>query len=449
MDLAKDKVSHLYRHFLFSAFGAALVGSIFSMVDMAYMGHYQGPNADAALAIISPLWNIIYALGLLTGIGASVLYAELRGQEKKELDPNVYFSVGLILTLILCVLEAVLLNVFLVPILTFFGADQTTLPLCLDYLKWIRWGFPLFTLSNFLAGFLRNDKAPGLATAGILAPGLFNVLFDYIFIYVCDMGMEGAGLATVLGMLLGDIIMAGHFFSKKNTLKWVRFAQPFRKSWAIIQSGFSSFFTDAAMGIANVAFNRQIVALYPEKSSAYLSIYGVLVSLFVFVQCASYGIGQASQPLISYNHGAGLYDRVKSVLTHALFTCLGVSLVAFVVTESIPLQLIRLFMTPNDDVLALASGSMRPFALCFLALSFNVVASYYFQAILKAHMAFAVSFLRGAALPLILLFTLPLAGAYWLWYVMPLTEFTTAILSAVLMIRYTKNLGKTPMVLKN
>jgi Na+-driven multidrug efflux pump len=447
MDLAKDNVSHLYRHFLFSAFGAALVGSIFSMVDMAMMGHYQGPDADAALAIISPLWNIIYALGLLTGIGASVLYAELRGKESKEVDPNAYFTVGLILTLAIGVLEAILLNVFLVPVLNFFGADQTTLPLCLDYLKWIRYGFPLFTLSNFLAGFLRNDKAPGLATAGIIAPGLFNVLFDYIFIYACGMGMEGAGLATILGMLLGDIIMVGHFFGKKNTLKWVRFDHPFQKSWAIIVSGFSSFFTDAAMGIANVAFNRHIIALYPEKSSAYLSIYGVLVSLFVFVQCASYGIGQASQPLISYNHGACLYERVKSILRHALFTCLGVTLVAFIVTESIPVPLIRLFMTPSDDVLALAPLTMRPFALCFLALSFNVVACYYFQAILKSRMAFVVSLLRGALLPLLLLYTLTLAGASWLWYVMPFTEFITAFLSLYLMIRYTKNLGKTKSVL--
>jgi len=448
MDLAKDNVSHLYRHFLFSAFGAALVGSVFSIVDMAMMGHYQGPDAPAALAIISPLWNIIYALGLLTGIGASVLYAELRGKEKPEIDPNAYFTSGLVLTLIICLLEAVLLNVFLEPLLTFFGADQTTLPLCLDYLKWIRYGFPLFTLSNFLAGFLRNDKAPGLATAGIIAPGLFNVLFDYIFIYVCQMGMEGAGLATVLGMFLGDVIMIGHFFSKKNTLKLVRYDHPFAKTWAIILSGFSSFFTDAAMGIVNVAFNRQIIALYPEHSAAYLSIYGVLISLFVFVQCASYGIGQAAQPLISYNHGAQLYSRVKSVLTHALFTCLGVTVVALVLSESIPLPLIRLFMTPNDEVLSLAPGAMRPFALCFIALSFNVVACYYFQAILKSPMAFVISLLRGAAIPLLLVHTLPLANANLLWYVMPITEMATAVLSVILMVYYTKNLSKTHPVLQ-
>jgi len=443
MDLAKDNVSHLYRHFLFSAFGAALVGSVFSIVDMAMMGHYQGPNAAAALAIISPVWNIIYAFGLLTGIGASVLYAELRGKAKSDSDPNVYFTLGLILTLIIGVLEAVLLNVFLSPILVFFGADSTTLPLCLDYLKWIRYGFPLFTFSNFLAGFLRNDKAPGLATAGIIAPGLFNVLFDYIFIYVCAMGMEGAGLATVLGMLFGDIIMTCHFISKKNTLKWVHFEHPFHKSWAIIVSGFSSFFTDAAMGISNVIFNRQIVALYPEKSSAYLAIYGILIGLFVFVQCASYGIGQAVQPLISYNHGAELYPRVKSLLTHALFTCLGVTAVAFILTESIPLPLIWLFMTPNNEVLALAPGVMRPFALCFLALSFNVVACYYFQAILKSPMAFVVSLLRGAVIPAVLLYLLPLGEADLIWYVMPITESATAFLSAFLMVYYTKNLGKT------
>jgi Na+-driven multidrug efflux pump len=106
-------------------------------------------------------------------------------------------------------------------------------------------------------------------------------------------------------------------------------------------------------------------------------------------------------------------------------------------------------MTPNEEVLSLAPGAMRPFALCFIALSFNVVACYYFQAILKSSDGLRHLFIAGRAIPLLLLHTLPLASADLLWYVMPLTEFTTAILSAVLMIRYTKNLGKTPMVLKN
>jgi Na+-driven multidrug efflux pump len=209
------------------------------------------------------------------------------------------------------------------------------------------------------------------------------------------MGMEGAGLATVLGHAPWRRHHDGAFLFQEKHLKLVRYAHPFRKTWAIILSGFSSFFTDAAMGIVNVAFNRQIIALYPEQSAAYLSIYGVLVSLFVFVQCMSYGIGQASQPLISYNHGAQLYSRVKSILTHALFTCLGVTVVALALSESIPLPLIRLFMTPNEDVLSLAPGAMRPFALCFIALSFNVVACYYFQAILKSSDGLRHLFIAG------------------------------------------------------
>ena len=100
-------------------------------------------------------------------------------------------------------------------------------------------------------------------------------------------------------------------------------------------------------------------------------------------------------------------------------------------------------MTPNNEVLALAPGVMRPFALCFLALSFNVVACYYFQAILKSPMAFVVSLLRGAVIPAVLLYLLPLGEADLIWYVMPITESATAFLSAFLMVYYTKNLGKT------
>jgi Na+-driven multidrug efflux pump len=447
MNLSSDNIHHLYLRFLANAFGAALVASIFGVVDMAMMGHYQGPDGPAALAIISPIWNLVYSLGLLTGIGSSVLYSAKKGDEEETEDPNQYFTIGLILTGVIAVIEAVLLNVFLEQLLVFFGANETTLPLCLAYLFPVRFGFPLFTLSNFLAAFLRNDKAPGLATAGVVSGGLFNIIFDYIFIFVCNMGMQGAGLATILGMILGLLIMSSHFLSKKNTLKLVRFHDFGGKSSRILTTGFSSFFVDAAMGIVNIAFNRQIIALYPSEANSYLSIYGVLLNLYVFMQCASYGIGQAAQPLLSFNYGAKLYSRVKSLLKDALFTVSILSAVGLVLSESIPTYLIRLFMTPSSEVLSLAPEVMRPFCLCFVLLSFNVVSCYYFQAILQDKAAFFVSLFRGAIIPVIILFTLPYLQKELLWYTMGFTEVLTGIATSTLLIVFTKRMSKnTPQV---
>ncbi|MCI2068958.1 MAG: MATE family efflux transporter [Bacilli bacterium] len=442
LDLAKDDIHHLYTHFLWNALGAALVASVFGVVDMAMMGHYQGPDGPAALAIISPFWNLVYSLGLLTGIGSSVLYAALKGKEDKFSDPNEYFTLGLILTSIISVLEAIFLNIYLEPLLVFFGAEEVTLPLCLKYLTWIRWGFPVFTFSNFLAAFLRNDKVPGLATAAVIAGGSFNILFDYIFIFTCNMGMEGAGLATILGMCLGDGIMCSHFFSKSNSLRLVSFHSYFKKSSLILLTGFSSFFADAAMGIVNVAFNKQILFLFPESSDSYLAIYGVLLNIYVLMQCISYGIGQAAQPLVSFNYGASLFPRVRHLLHDLLITIGVVSLLGLVLTEGLPSYILKIFMTTTPEVERLGPLVIRPFCSCFILLPFNVVICYYFQAILKEKAAFVVSVLRGAVIPLITIFSFPYLHSDLIWYAMVFTEILTGIISISLLIVYTKKLEK-------
>jgi putative MATE family efflux protein len=442
MNLAQDSIKSLYLRFLINAFGAALVASVFGVVDMAMMGHYQGPSGPAALAIISPIWNLVYSLGLLTGIGASVIYAAEKGADKKEEDPNESFTIGLILTLVICGLEALLLNVFLEPLLRFFGADDESLRLCLSYLSVIRWGFPLFTLSNYLASFLRNDKAPGLATAGVISGGAFNIVFDYVFIFVCNMGMEGAGLATVLGMVLNDGIMCAHFFSKNNTLRLVPFRHYLSKSLKILSTGFASFFVDAAMGIVNIAFNRQIIRFFPSQASSYLAIYGVALNLFIFVQASSYGIGQASQPLWSFNYGAGLYGRVKKVLLYALFTCLSLSVFSLILTESIPNQIISVFMTPTEEVVSLVPSFIRPFCSCFMLLPLNVVSCYFFSAILKDRLSLTISVLRGALIPVICLYTLPFISPNLLFYCQPFTELLIGIPVGLLLFRFSREMEK-------
>lgn len=440
MNLAQDNIKKLYSRFLLNAFGAALVASVFGVVDMAMMGHYQGPQGPAALAVVSPIWNLVYSLGLLTGIGASVIYAALKGNEEATEDPNAYFTVGLIVTLLIGLLEAVLLNVFLAPLLRFFGADETALPLCLSYLSFVRWGFPLFTLSNYLAAFLRNDKAPGLATAGIISGGAFNIVFDYVFIYLLNMGMQGAGLATVLGILLADLIMASHFLSKKNTLRLVHFTRFPHKASRLLLLGFSSFFVDAAMGIVNIAFNRQLIAFFPNQSASYLAIYGVGINLYVFVQASSYGIGQAAQPLWSFNYGAKLYARVRKVLHYALLTAFALSAIALFVCESFPTALIALFMTPSEEVLSLAPAFLRPFFLCFILLPLNVVSCYYFSALLKDKLSFLISLLRGAIVPVICILAFPQLAPTLLFYSLGITELFIGIGVVICLFYYSRKL---------
>ena len=116
------------------------------------------------------------------------------------------------------------------PLLTFFGADETLLALAQRYMIPVKVVFPLFLFNQMLAAFLRNDGAPALATLGVLSGGIFNVFGDWFFVFPCDMGVCGAGLATALGSAVSFLVMLTHFASRKNTLRLVKPKRLARKS---------------------------------------------------------------------------------------------------------------------------------------------------------------------------------------------------------------------------
>ena len=192
------------------------------------VGQYQGPTGTAALAVVAPVWNIIYSLGLLTGIGGSVLLSTMRGQAAgSEKRSNEYFSAAVIGTVILAALAWAGLLFFDRPLLTLFGAEETLLPLARAYLFPIKFVVPSFLFTQLMSAFLRNDGDPALATKAVLFGGIFNVFGDYFFVFTLDMGIMGAGIATAMGSVFSLIIMLTHFFRKKNTLHPCEWIFPF------------------------------------------------------------------------------------------------------------------------------------------------------------------------------------------------------------------------------
>lgn len=181
-------------------------------------GQYQGPEGTAALAIVAPVWNIIYSLGLLTGIGGSVLLSAARGAGRQK-EGDEYFTAALAGTVFFAAVSWLAIAFFDAPLLRLFGARDALLPLAQQYLLPVKFVVPLFLFNQMLAAFLRNDGEPGLATAAVLAGGVFNVFGDYFFVFTCDMGVFGAGLATAIGSGITFTVMLSHFFSRRCTLR--------------------------------------------------------------------------------------------------------------------------------------------------------------------------------------------------------------------------------------
>ena len=136
MDLLNERIKPVYFKYLSAAFGSAMITSIYSIVDMAMVGQYQGPEGTAALAVVAPVWNIIYSLGLLMGIGGSVIFSMLKGRtEENRENGNAYFTTAVIGSVVLSIAAWLALFLFEEPILTFFGADAQLLGLAQLYLK--------------------------------------------------------------------------------------------------------------------------------------------------------------------------------------------------------------------------------------------------------------------------------------------------------------------------
>ncbi len=438
MDFLHDNIRSLYARYLAAAFGSAFIASVYSIIDMAVVGLYQGPSGTAALAVVAPVWNIIFSLGLLMGIGGGVLFSNLRGRgAAKAGAENAYFTASTLGSVFIALAAWAALLLREETLLRFFGADDALLPLAHEYLKPIRYVFPLFLFNQQLAAFLRNDGSPGLTTASVLGGGLVNAVGDYVFVFPLGMGVYGAGLATALGGVVTFLGLLVHFFRRHNTLALVRVPQLGRKLGAIVVTGFSTFFVDVAMGILTILFNRQIMTYLGVDA---LAVYGPIINVSTFVQGCAYSVGQAAQPLISTNYGARQGDRVRATLRCALLTCGVLSLAWTALSLLFPLLYVRLFMTPTESVLRIAPDIIRAYSLSFLLLPLNIFSTYYFQSLMKPRAGFIVSVGRGLVISGALILLLPLVTPGALWFAMPVTELFTAFYVVFAMRRYTRAL---------
>lgn len=441
MDCLKDRIGPIYWKYLAAAFGSAMIASVYSLVDMAMVGKYQGPEGTAALAVVAPLWNIIYSLGMLTGAGGSVLFSTARGRTGGDArESNAYFSAAVLEAAALAAAVWLAIIFFDRELLVFFGAEDGLLALARRYVLPIKFVVPTFLLNQMLAGFLRNDGSPALATKAVLAGGIFNIVGDYFCVFTLDMGIMGAGLATAGGSVCTFLMMLSHFFSKRNTLAFSKPHALLRKMKEITVTGFSTFFSDIAMGILTILFNRQILHYLGADA---LAVYGIIINISTIVQCCAYSVGQAAQPILSVNFGAGKGARIRETLKYALAATAFFSLAWTAFSLAAPNLYTHIFMKPTQEILKIAPAIIRAYSLSFLLLPFNIFSTYYFQALLRPTAAFLVSIARGAVISGCLIWLLPaLAGADAIWFAMPVTELLVAACAAWMMARCTKRLPK-------
>ncbi len=435
MDILKDRVRPLYCRLLLAALGSAIVQSIFAMVDAMMVGKFHGPVGMSALAVFNPIWNIVYCLGILAGIGGSVLFANMRGAGKEQ-EAQQYFTLSIIYGMVLSALAMVGIALFNEPLLRFFGADDELLCLAQQYLMPIWFAIPCCVFSNIFSAYLRNDGNANLAMFAVIIGGICNMFGDYYFVFVCNggMGILGAGTATAIGLYVAHFIMMTHFLRRKNTLRLVKIPDVGRKLKNITVTGFPTAISDLSMGVVTILFNRQIMRYLGTDA---LAVFGIISQLVPFVQCCAYGAGQAAQPIISQNFGARQFDRTRQCLRYGLVSCIFFGIAWLGAVELFPNWFVKLFMEPTPAVLEIAPAILRAYGISLLLSPLNIFATYYFQAVMKPGISLIASFARGVVISGAMILLLPaLFVPDAIWYAMVVTEVLVAAFSIFYIRKY-------------
>lgn len=433
MNLQTGNIRKLYFGYLFPSLFSGLVMSIYSLVDMIVVGQYEGPAGTAALGCVLPLWSFFCCLSTLVGNGGAVLFSNAKGAGDKQ-ESREIFTISFLL---ICATTAAIwfvIAAFDEPLLRLFGADDTLLPLALRYTKWLKLGIPLWPMGYFLGMFVRNDGSPALVGIATVCGGVFNIFGDFFLTFTCDMEIEGAGIATVAGQSLVFLIQLLHLLRKKNTIGFARinsFASFWKRGVKMMSIGFSSFMGSVGSGVVVVLFNNQIMRYFGSNE---LAVYGVAGNLFTLVQTFSYGIGNAAQPIVAENMGAGKPERVRQTRNLGCYVAGVIGLAAIAVALLWPMQIVRLYMKPSAEILAIAPGILRRYFTCLLLLPFNVYATYYLQAVQRVKASLLVSLLQSVLLCTLFLYLFPvILGQGAIWYVMLFAQLITAVAAVWLM----------------
>ncbi|MEE0884065.1 MAG: MATE family efflux transporter [Faecalimonas sp.] len=425
-NLLTESVSKIFFRYLIPAILANMVTSIYILADTIIIGKGIGTLAMAALNIILPLFNIFFGVGLLFGVGGSVLMSIARGRGDEQLG-KCYFTLSIILNAITCLILTVLLWIFMEPVVLFLGATEATLPYIRDYAPYVILGLSAFAFSSLLQTFVRNDGAPRLAMIAVVSGGVLNVILDLIFVFPLQMKMAGAAIASVIGSLCTICILLLHFLSKTNGLNFSLKGFSLSCIGRIFQNGFTSFLVDITSGIVMFVFNIKILEYAGDNG---VSMYGVICNTAIIVVCLCNGINQAAQPILSTNYGAGFTKRIGQIRSLGIKTALIICALPTILGLIMPNMFTYIFLNPNEEILAMSPTAIRIYFIGFLAMGINMFVVGYFQSTAKPKLSLLVCLARGCVLSIIFVTILaPTFGINGIWASVPLAEFVTLLIS--------------------
>jgi putative MATE family efflux protein len=439
VELTEMRLKKLLIKFLFPSILAMLATSLNILCDTIFISLGVGKEGLSALGIAIPIYNIYNAVSLLIGMGGATLYSINMGKKKKD-KANQVFSTSIFMAIIIGLSISIFGYIFSRNIAIMFGASEEILGLSNEYLKIILLSGISFILSGVLQAFIRNDGAPKLSMIAGITGNMFNVIFDYIFIFVFDMGMRGAAIATAIAPIVTLIIISIKFIKKSGHLRFKYKSIKIPYITNIFKLGISSSFIEVSGAIVIILFNYILIDMIGEIGVAAYSIISNIALIGVAILS---GISQSIQPIVSVNFGAENYDRAIKTRKAAIYLALVFGVTFFLVGNIFTKEIISFFNNSDQDLIEITARGMKIYFSAFIFIGINMVNISFFQAINYAKISNTMSIIKSFILVLVNLYILPrLFGVDGLWVTIPVAEVITLFIGVFIVKRNMDNILK-------
>lgn len=404
-----------------------LFNSLYIIVDGIFVANMLGNNSLAAVTIVVPVVEVLIALSLMISIGCGVYISANLGAKKKE-EARAYFNNGLILILGLSLVITSLFLIFNKKIVGFLGATDLIFEETREYFIWFTFFIPCFVLNYALGTWVRNDGKPKLAMIGQVIGAILNICLDYLFMGPMGMGIKGAAIATGLGPIIGVIILLPHFIMKKGDLYLEKIKIEGKKIREILWGGLPSFAIEFSLGLITLLYNIFIAYRFEELG---LSAFGVIGYINLIVLSIYLGIGQGTQPLISYLDGQNKPEEIQDIYIYSLKIAIGTGLITYLLLYFAKPFIVGIFIDMADIDLKLLT--LRAINLFFLAITLtgiNIVTASLFEAKQNIKDSILISLGRSFIflLPALMLVN-RMSNPMLLWLALPISELMTFFLS--------------------
>lgn len=440
--LGEWPISRLIRQFAVPSIISMLVGALYNIVDQFFIGRSIGELGNAATNVAFPLTTSSTALALLAGIGGAACFNLSMGRKERE-KATYYMGNAAVLLFTAGLVLCIFTQIFLTPLLRFFGSPDSVLHYAQQYVRITSLGFPFLIFSNGGGHLVRADGTPRYAMLSNLTGAIINTILDPLFIFGFGMGMTGAALATIIGQIAAAV-MVFCYLCRCKTVHLQKEHLMVRPAYAkqIASLGLSSFFNQIAMMVVQIVLNNSLTyygALSVYGESIPLACAGIITKINQIYFSVVIGLGQGLQPIASFNYGAKQYDRVKTAYRLTVTYATTISVLAFLVFQIFPHQIISLFGDGSEEYFLFATRYFRIYLFATFLNGIQPVTATLFTAIGKPMKGIFLSLTRQILflLPLIVIFPIFL-GIDGIMYAGPIADIVAAAVSTALIARELK-----------